>query len=78
MSSDCNNMPIRVVRLVPFPGFTGCSDEHGSGQSGPPFRPLRQLIENELVGVPLQAQKDTLNALLHLLGKADTAIKNKL
>jgi len=77
MSSEIRNNPTRAARLTLFPSLTGCSDSHGSGQSGPPSS-LKQRIEKELVGVPLHVQKDALKHLLHLLGKEDASHPKKL
>ena len=77
MSSTIKNNPHRAAGLVPFPSFTGCSDAYGSGRSGPPSS-LRYRIEKELVGVPLQDQKDALKHLLHLLGRENASHQKKL
>ena len=69
MSSTIKNTSNRVAGLVPFPGLTDC---HTSWQSGPPSS-LRYRIEKELVGVPLQDQKDALKHLLHLLGEENAS-----
>jgi len=70
MSSKNNNN--RVAGLLPYPGFTGCSDLKDSGQSGPPFS-LKNRIEHELCGIPLHQQAEVLQDLLLLLGGEDAA-----
>lgn len=62
MSSKNTNFSEGLSGFSLDPDFTDCSSR---GQSGPTS--LKELIENELAGVPLHVQKAALSHLLHLL-----------
>jgi len=63
--------------LVGFSLDPTLMDCHNTRQSTPSIT-LRQRIENELVGVPLSAQKAALSHLLHLLSAKNVNHLNKL
>lgn len=73
MSSENENISQGLSGFSLDPDLTGC---HTSGQSGPPY--IKELVENELVGVPLHVQKDTLHHLIHLLGKKNANHQKKI
>jgi hypothetical protein len=63
--------------LIPFVGLTDSANLIEVAGSAP-RRTLRQLIENELVGVPLRDQKNTLKRLLLLLLRGSASHQNKI
>jgi hypothetical protein len=70
MSSEKQQINTGEAGLIPFVGCTGSSNSFVIAESAPK-RTLRQLIENELVGVPLRDQINALNLLLsRLMGNA--------
>lgn len=73
MSSENTNLSEGLSGFSLDPDLMDC---HISRQSNPTS--LKELIENELVGVPLSAQKAALSHLLHLLGTKNASHLNKL
>ena len=73
MSSKNTNFSEGLLGFSLDPSFVDC---HVTRQSNPTS--LKELIENELAGVPLHVQKDALTHLLHLLGKKNASHLNKL
>tara|TARA_R110000824_G_scaffold1439_1_gene7206 strand:+ start:1524 stop:1757 length:234 start_codon:yes stop_codon:yes gene_type:complete len=77
MSREKKQIHTGEASLVPFAGLTDPEFQKFSPGSAPK-RTLRQLIENELVGVPLRDQKNTLKRLLLLLLRGSANHQNKI